>query len=183
MQTQGAPDGEDPMLKIMQQMMGSMGEGPGGVPSFPGMPPMPGQAPQQTEEPYAYIWRILHAIFALGLGFYIAFTTTFTGTKFEREKSGLAFSAEEQNSLSPTSIRFFYIFATAEMILQSSRFFMEKGRAQQTGIMGTIMGFLPEPYKGYLGLGSRYLRIWSTVSGDALVCVFVLGVCAWLRGA
>jgi len=179
------PGDEDPMMKMLQQMMGGIGEGPGGVPSFPGMPPMPGQPTTATGDPYAYIWRIVHAIFALSLGLYIAFTTTFNGTKIERERSGLPYTPEDAatSALSPGSIHFFYIFATAEILLQSSRFWMEKGRAQQGGIISMVMGFLPEPWKGYLGLILRYSRIWTTVSADAMVCVFVLGVCAWLRGS
>jgi GET complex subunit GET2 len=169
--------GDDPMMKMMQQIMGGIpGEGPGGMPSFPGMPGAPAE---QAADPYAYLWRIIHAVFALGLGLYIALTTTFSGTKIERERSGLAFA---ESGVSAASVHFFWIFATVEVLLQSSRFMMEKGRSQQAGIVGMIMGFLPEPYKGYLALVMRYSRIWTTVSGDAMVCVFVLGVCAWLRG-
>jgi hypothetical protein len=178
------PGADDPLMKMLQQMMGGMGEGPGGMPTFPGMPSMPGQAPASTADSYAYLWRIIHAVFALGLGLYIAFTTTFTGTRVERERSGLKFTAAEDDlSMSPASVHFFWIFATVEVILQTSRFFLEKGRVQQGGIIGMIMGFLPEPYKGYLALLNRYSRIWTTVTGDVMVLVFVLGVCAWLRSA
>jgi hypothetical protein len=183
---QVGPGADDPMMKMLQQMMGGIPvEGAGGMPSFPGMPnmPMPGQAAASAPDPYAYLWRIVHAVFALGLGLYIAFTTTFTGTRIERERSGLSFTAKEEMALSPASVHFFWIFATAEVLLQTSRFFLEKGRVQQGGIIGIVMGFLPEPYKGYLALVTRYSRIWTTISGDAMVCVFVLGVCAWLRGS
>ncbi|KAE8452808.1 hypothetical protein EG329_013080 [Mollisiaceae sp. DMI_Dod_QoI] len=174
------PAADDPIMKMMQQMMGGMpGEGPQGMPSFPGMPGEPAAA---TGDPYAYVWRIVHAVFALGLGLYIAFTTTFTGTRIDRERSALGYSSAEEGVLKPASVHFFWIFATVEVLLQSSRFFLEKGRVQQGGIMGMITGFLPEPYKGYLTWFSRYSRIWTTVTGDAMVCVFVLGACAWWRG-
>ncbi|KAI9644315.1 hypothetical protein NHQ30_007672 [Ciborinia camelliae] len=187
----GAPgeDGaNDPMMKMLQQMMGGTGgppgEGQGGMPSFPGMPGMgmPGmgmqdQAQAAAVDPYAYIWRIVHAVFALSLGLYIALTTSFTGTKYAREASGLA-----NNGLSADSVHFFWIFATAEVVLLTSRFYLENGNSLPAGMMGTVMGFLPEPWKGYLGMLVRYVRIWGTVSGDAMVCIFVLGVCAWLRG-
>jgi len=177
----GAPGADDPMMKMLQQMMGGVpGEGPNGIPPFPGMAGMTDQSAASTD-PYAYLWRIVHAVFALGLGFYIAFTTPFTGTRISREQSGMSYMSED-SELSSASVHFFWIFATAEVLLQTSRFFLEKGRVQQGGIMGIIMGFLPEPYKGYLGLVTRYSRIWTTVSGDAMVLVFVLGVCAWLRG-
>lgn len=172
---------DDPMMKMLQQMMGSMGEGPGGMPTIPGMPGAPAAT---ASDQYAYLWRIIHALFAVGLGIYIAFSTTFSGTKIERERSALGLTIPEHSmNLSPGSVKFFWIFATAELLLQSSRFFMEKGRLQQGGIMGMVMGFLPEPWKGYVALISRYSRIWTTLTGDAMVCVFVLGVCAWLRGS
>ncbi|KAG4443955.1 hypothetical protein IFR05_000595 [Cadophora sp. M221] len=182
MEGMGGEAGEDPMMKMLQQMMSGMpGDGAGGMPSFPGMPPVPGQA-AASGDPYAYLWRIVHAVFALGLGLYIAFTTPFTGTKIARERSGLGYTSGDELVLSPSSVHFFWIFATVEVLLQTSRFFFEKGRVQQGGIMGMVMGFLPEPWKGYLALIARYSRIWTTVSGDAMVCVFVLGVCAWLKG-
>ncbi|KAK2625730.1 hypothetical protein QTJ16_005042 [Diplocarpon rosae] len=176
-------DAEDPMMKMLQQMMGGMsGDGAGGMPSFPGMPPILGQAP--AGDPYAYIWRVVHALFALGLGLYIALTTSFTGTKIARERSGLGYSAGDEMVLNPGDLRhFFWIFATVEVLLQTSRFFFEKGKTQQGGILGMVIGFVPEPWKGYLTLIARYSRIWTTVSGDAMVLLFVLGAAAWLRGS
>lgn len=172
----GMGAGDDPMMKMMQQMMGGApGEGPGGMPSFPGMP----SAAPAVADPSAYLWRITHALFALSLGLYIALTTPFTGTKISRERSGPAFT---ENGLSASSVHFFWIFATVEVLLQSTRFMVEKGGRGQSGWVGMVMGVLPEPYKGWLGLVMRYSRVWTTVSGDAMVCVFVLGVCAWLRG-
>jgi hypothetical protein len=183
----GLPGGDDPMLKMLQQVMGAIpGEVPGGMPSFQGLPPMgmPGQqapgaaAVSTADDPYAYLWRIVHAVFALGLGLYIALTTTFTGTKLGREMSALTKATGEESSA-----HFFYIFATVEVLLQTSRFFMEKGRVQQGGLLGMIMGILPEPWKGYLALMTRYGRIWTTVSADAMVCIFVLGICSWMRAS
>ncbi|CZT08390.1 uncharacterized protein RAG0_13476 [Rhynchosporium agropyri] len=181
MEGMGGAAGEDPMMKMLQQMMSGGGGGAGGMPTFPGMPPMPGQTAAPSD-PYAYLWRVVHAVFALGLGVYIAFTQPFTGTKIAREKSGLGYAGGDELVLSPSSVHFFWIFATVEVLLQTSHFFFEKGRVQQGGIMGMVMGSLPQPWKGYLELVARYSRIWTTVSGDAMVCVFVLGVVAWLKG-
>lgn len=182
----GLPNADDPIMKMMQQMLGGgqASDGPGGMASFPGMAPM-GLAGQQgasaAADATAYVWRIVHAVFALGLGLYMAVTTPFTGTKLARELSAFA-NATEATAWHQSSIRFFYIFATAEVLLQTSRFFFfEKGRAQTPGVLGMVMGFLPEPWKGYLALVLRYSRIWTTVSADAMVCVFVLGVAVWLR--
>ncbi|QSZ33094.1 hypothetical protein DSL72_002679 [Monilinia vaccinii-corymbosi] len=167
----------DPTMEVLQQMMRGMGgppgEGQGGISDMG----MQGQAEAAAADPYAYIWRVVHAAFALSLGLYIALTTSFTGTKYAREASALT-----NNGLNADSVHFFWIFATAEVVLLTSRFYLEKGNALPAGMMGTVMGFLPEPWKGYLGAVLRYQRIWGTVSGDAMVCVFVLGACAWVRG-
>lgn len=185
----GGANPNDPLVKILQQMMGgfpgSGGAGPGGPGSIPGMPAlgMPEQDGAGLAAPgdaYAYLWRIVHAVFALGLGLYIAFTAEFTGTKLARDMSALG-NAAAGNGLAEDSVRFFYIFATAEVILQTLRFVVEKGTVQPSGLLGVVMGFLPQPWNGYLTLVLRYGRIWTTTSGDALVCIFVLGVCSWLR--
>jgi hypothetical protein len=175
----GGPSPDDPMLKLLQQMMGGIpGAGPGGS----GMPPasIPGQEAAAQGDPYAYLWRIVHALFAIGLGVYVALTANFTGTKLARDMSALK-KTTGGTELNESSVRFFYIFATAEVVLQTFRFYVEKGAVQPGGILGMIMGFLPQPWKGYLALMIRYGRIWTTTSGDALVCIFVLGVCSWLR--
>lgn len=190
----GAPDvNEEPMLKLFQQMMGGAGAthrpGAGGMSSLPRVPPPPGALPGQAQgpaviNPYSYMWRIIHAVFALALGLYVAFTAEFTGTKLDRDLSAVRRSAvatEASRDWGQNSIRFFYIFATAETILQTSRFYLEREVVQTGGILGMIMQFLPQPWNGYLALILRYGRIWTTVSGDAMICVFVLGVCSWLR--
>ena len=180
------PSSDDPMLKLLQQMMGGIGgmPGAGGPGGIPGMSPMnmPGQEAPAMGDPYAYLWRIIHAIFAIGLGLYIALTTNFTGTKLARDMSALT-NTTSGTELEESSVRFFYVFATAEVVLQTFRFYVEKGAVQPSGVLGMIMGFLPQPWKGYLALMMRYGRIWTTTSVDALVCVFVLGMCSWLRAA
>lgn len=182
------PGSEDPMMAMLQQMMG--GQMPGGDAGAGGANPMagfpggfPGMPGMEEPEPYANVWRVVHAVFALGLGLFIALTTPYTGTRAAREVSALGYGSGEgaDSGLSLASVRFFWIFATAEVVLQTSRFFVEKGRVKQGTVMGMISGFLPEPYKGYLALLSRYSRIWTTVSADAMALVFVLGACAWWR--
>ncbi|PQE25411.1 GET complex subunit GET2 protein [Rutstroemia sp. NJR-2017a BBW] len=167
--------GSDPMMQLLQQMMGGGAGGEGSsMPGFPGMN-IQTQSAAAAANPSAYLWRIIHAIFALSLGLYIAFTTPFSGTKYERD-AGLLEELRTQ--------QFFYVFASVEVLLLSSRYFLEMGKdaGSGEGWVGMLMGVLPEPWKGYLVLGRRYLGIWGTVSGDALVCVWVLGCCAWLRG-
>ena len=164
----GDPAANDPMMAMLQQMMGGAGGEPGAMPSFPGLPPMgfPGSdangAPAVKTS--AYIWRIVHAIFALGFGLYIAFTTEFgTGTA---RLPGM--------SSEVVDLRAFYVFATVEAILQGTRFIFDRGQDSQNGIVGTILQFLPQPFGGYLRMFMNYRSIWTTTSADAMVVVFIL---------
>ena len=79
----------------------------------------------------------------------------------------------------------FTLFITAELVLQGSRFFLEKGQLQGSGILATIAnsGFVPEPYAQYIRTGGRWLGIAKSVASDAMVVVFVFGVLAWWSGS
>lgn len=201
---------EEPMLKLLQQMMGGAG-GASGMPPFGGQnnpfaagaggaagpfgamgmgqPQPQHQHQQQAADSYAAVWRLLHFLVALGLGLYIALLTSFSGTRIARERhavagfgGGAANPAAQDDGAADLRRYFFWAFATAETVLLTSRFFLDRGRGPPPGVMGTIMGFLPEgAWKGYLGVALRYSQIFSTVRSDMLVCVFVLGVCAWVR--
>ncbi|KAI5466901.1 hypothetical protein BGZ63DRAFT_418651 [Mariannaea sp. PMI_226] len=192
---------EDPMMKMMSQLMSGAGFPTDGSSPFPGMPaganpfqPQPGQQQQQQSSTSANIWRLLHALVALGLGLYVVLLTPFAGTKVERERAALPITTSEdpfstpveaaaaQNDLEQRKQMFFWAFATAETVLLTTRFFLLKQGPQPTGIAGTVVGFLPQPYKGYVEIVMRYGQIFTTVRGDMLACIFVLGACAWARG-
>ncbi|KAF4550139.1 GET complex subunit GET2-like protein [Elsinoe fawcettii] len=191
--TDGTNDTEaDPMMRMMQQMMAggipgmsADGPGPNGLPAdFPpflqammgGQQKAKAEEQQQVKTESQYLWRILHAIFALSLASYIALTTTFNGSKLSRFEK-----VDPEDSVGP---RLFYLFATVETLLQSSRYFLEKGQLQGSGWLATIAnsGMVPEPFNGYLKVLGRYVTIWNTVVADAMVVVFVLGAIAWWRG-
>lgn len=201
---------EDPMMKMLSQMMagGGMPGGPGspggGANPFAGtgleslfgaagagagaggpaglagmMPPMQ-QAQQVATDKSANLWRILHAIFAVGLGLFVALTTTFRGTQLERDE-GVDEYGTEIEGIERTRAYFFFLFTSVEAILLTTRYFLDQSRPPPTGILWSVSSFLPHPFQAYLKHGLRYFQIFSTVRGDALVCVFVLGVCCWLR--
>ncbi|KOS20612.1 Sad1-interacting factor 1 [Escovopsis weberi] len=191
-QQDAAAAAEDPLMKMMSQMMAGAGAGAGGASPFPGMsmpmPPMPAQqAPVPAPTSSATIWRLLHALFAIGLGVFFALTTPFTGSKIERERAAMAsFSTaglqgqgqgqQPEDEEQRRRILFFWAFATAEVALLSSRFLFDKASTRSTGMVGTVLSYLPQPYRGYLEIGQRYLQILSAVRADLLTCVFVLGL-------
>lgn len=177
---------EDPMLKMMQSLLSGDASAAGGIPdsAMDDLPPMlkammQGQraTQQQASAPTGttYLWRIVHAVFALALGLYIAASGTFNGSKLSRSNS------LEGSDFGP---RLFYMFATAEVVLQSSRYFMEKGRLQGSGWLATIAnsGLVPQPWSNFISMAGRYAVIWQTVVADAMVIVFVLGCLAWWNG-
>jgi len=194
-------DGEDPMMKMLQQMMGgAAGGGPGGPPNpfgggGPGGSPF-GAPPPQTAvvtDRYSAVWRLLHTAVALGLGLYIALWTSFAGTKLQRVESSVTGSIGRTKGQADSvgmdagegkfdSSRFFWAFATAEAVLLTTRYFFDRARQPTGGMLGMLVGFLPPPFKGYVEIALRYGQVFSTVRSDVLVCVFVLGVCSWLRG-
>lgn len=188
-QRAGGPEGEeDPMMRMLQQMMGASGmpsreKGDGGLP--PGLAAMLGggtggqaglQPVEQKSKANAYRWKVLHALLALALGIYITSVTTFSGARFLPGGPGAG-------GVDEVGVKFFWAFATAELILQSSRFFLERGQVSQEGFVGFLMGILPKPWKGWVALASRYSGIYTTIVQDAMVVVFVLGCVAWWKGA
>ncbi|KAI1084445.1 hypothetical protein F5B20DRAFT_524911 [Whalleya microplaca] len=194
---------EDPMMKMLSQMMSGAGglPGAGGSPGSGGPNPFAGtgfeglfsngglggpnpmqQAAQTAANKTANLWRVLHAIFALGLGLYVALSTTFTGTRAERENLEIRSTGLlGEDRVEQTRAYFFYVFTSVEAILLTTRYFFDKDRSPPSGWMWTVSGFLPVPVKGYVQHALRYGQIFSTVRSDALVCVFVMGVCSWLR--
>lgn len=191
----GANGEEDPMMKMLSQMLGgaggmppNMGQGgaPGSNPFGPGGNPFAGMQPQQQQQaaafdPYSAFWRVVHFLLAAGLGLYIAMVAGFTGTKIERERG--AFAASTGHSADDDGRKyFFWTFATAETILLTSRLLLDQGRAPPPGILWTILGFIPDGrMKALVTTGLKYSRIFTTLRSDILVCVFVLGVTSWLQ--
>ena len=204
------------MMKMLSQLMGGMPQGENGEEGGGGLPPglaamlggMPGGMPGmggaaqgqgKKEDKYAYVWRIVHAIVAVGLGVWVcASSSAFAaGGGFGRGQrgggrpGGVVLETDQDGTLGQGGgaggggVNVFFAFATVELILQSSRFFLEKGDSggQLGGWIGMGAGFLPEPYRGYVRLVGRYARIWGTVVEDAMVVVFVVGCVAWWEGA
>ncbi len=190
-QQNASGDGQDdPMVKMMEQMMGLMGGNPQDPNAKP--PDVPyalkalmgmGAASKEDRTPpptgNAYIWKIVHAVFAIVLAGYIALTSTFNGSELGRTQS--VYANQEGIGLGQ---RLFLMFCTAELLLQSSRYFAEKGKLQGNGMIAKVAnsGFVPEPYAGYVRIAGRYVGIAQTIVTDAMVVIFVFGALAWWQG-
>lgn len=191
-QSGSAASDEDPMARMMQQFMSMAG----GDPSDPNnvhntQDPMQmlsalmgaqgqnqGQSTSQSRSGPAYLWRIVHAIFAVVIAGYIAMTSTFNGSLLARTQS--TFSDGDSGGLGH---RLFIIFVTAELALQSTRFFLEGGQLQGSGMLASISQIAPEPWAGYVRAAGRWISILGSIFSDAMVVIFVLGVMAWWNGS
>jgi len=169
----------DPMAKLLSQMMGGAmpGTGAGASPFAP-----PPQAAQQdaAADRYAALWRVVHFLVAMGLGLYIALYTPFNGSAAEREAAAAAHAEKRATDVDAFKEHFFYAFATAETALLTTRYFLDR-RAAPGGMLWSVAGMLPEPFRQYVGHGLRYWQTVASVRSDILVCIFVLGVCSWYR--
>ncbi|KAL7922993.1 hypothetical protein ACQKWADRAFT_64148 [Trichoderma austrokoningii] len=179
---------DDPIMKMMSQMMSS-----GAIPGFGGADGAANpfgnmQMPQQqaaVELPKTSsvtLWRVVHALVAIGMGLFFLLTTHFTGSKIERERMALAYDQEVDEEMERRKNLFFWTFATAEVLLLSTRLFLDKKSTNATGFVATAISYLPQPYRGYIEIGQRYIQIFSTVRTDILTCIFVLGAVSWWMG-
>ncbi|KAF3113161.1 hypothetical protein TWF569_001448 [Orbilia oligospora] len=191
----GPPQGmeSDPLLQMMQQMLG----GAGGMPGMPppgagagaggagagGLPPdllsaMLGGAagpeqPAPQESRYTKWWAFLHILCSVVLGVYavLSLPQRYTGTKEERIQHEGA-----------QKIPLFWYFATMELLLQSTRYLLvERGGPPPGIILTTISRFLPPPLGTALITFSHYIKLFSTVWQDALIVVFTIGFSAWVN--
>ncbi|KAM3438478.1 hypothetical protein MY4824_003258 [Beauveria thailandica] len=187
--TPGAGE-EDPLMKMMAQLMGGAGGGGPNASPFAGM--MGAQQQQQQQRPssgpdmYGTVWRVVHALLALGLGLYVVLRTPFDGTRVQRELDFKLADADADGG-SPVGLdeakrNFFWAFATAEAVLLTTKFALDKGRPPPPGMLWSVANQLPTPWRGYVVGVMRYGQIFTTVRTDVLLCAFVLGVCAWWKG-
>lgn len=172
------------MMRMLQQMIGnpSAAPNPSDAPLPPGLADLFSAAQRDEHQSVpssntAAIWRIIHALFSFLLAAYIVYTSSFSGSKLGRTTSELAGEGDKFAS------RLFLYFATGEAVLQSSRYFVERGNLPGSGVMAALSRMLPEPWAGYVRVLGRYSVIYTTLVADAMVVVFVLGVVAWWGGA
>ncbi|PHH77880.1 hypothetical protein CDD80_102 [Ophiocordyceps camponoti-rufipedis] len=183
----GDGSNDDAFVKMLSQMMSGSSSSSSSSP-FPGLPfpQPPSQQQEPTRQGHLLLFRLLHGMLSLGLGLYLSASLVgpalFTGSKAERERASLealtTTTAEEQRR---RRMVFLWVFATGEAVLLSSRFFWDKGRGTPPGLLWSVVGFLPEPLRGYVSVVIRYGQILMTVRADVLACVFVLGAACWCR--
>ncbi|EXJ95254.1 hypothetical protein A1O1_00374 [Capronia coronata CBS 617.96] len=167
---------EDPMVKMLQAMMGGMGgpadpSVPGGLGSTPGFSPddiskatglpsfltnmvMGGQKapPSEAEVQATRLWKVLHVVFAVMAGLYLVLRVN---TSVELFGENPPAPATFQNP--------FLVFATGELLMQTTRV-ATKGQSGKSGF----------------GL---WLQMVREFIGDGAILVFMLGIASWWKGS
>lgn len=171
------------MVRMLRQMLGDTSQpgNPNDAPLPPGLADLFSAAQKDSHQTVpksntSALWRIVHAIVSFLLAAYVVATTSFTGSKLSRTTSEYAGENDQFAS------RLFLYFATVEVVLQSSRYFVERGQLPASGVMGAVSRMVPEPWAGWVRLVGRYSVIYTTLVADAMVVVFVLGAVAWWEG-
>ncbi|KAF8539928.1 hypothetical protein BDD12DRAFT_835998 [Trichophaea hybrida] len=168
----GMPPG---MENMVGGMMGEMG-GIGGIGGMGGMGGIGGGGSQTVESGrnrWDMWWTVLHTLGAIVLSLWALKSNpgVFDGTEISRtESANLARSEKPQ---------LFWYFALMELLLQSGRFLLEKGRPPQGSMLTTVAGFLPPPFSIYLSTLARYSVFLWTILADAGVVIFALGIASW----
>lgn len=188
----------DPLFKLLKQLNTGM-EG-GGQPSemnfdpsalFANMPGMgnlggatdggiPSQSPAvaPTVSRASLIadlsWTLIHVLSSLLLALYVGLHR---GNK-------IAFNDDESVEASveaASPARLLWYFATLELVLQSSRFFLEHKLPPPPSKIAGYASLLPQPFAGYIITGLRYLRIIKTIAQDFCILLFIAGIASMFQ--
>ncbi|CAN9366858.1 unnamed protein product [Alternaria alternata] len=197
----GSDASQDPMMAMLQQMMGAGADGmpgmsgapgqagapPGGLPPnlanmFSAMQGGSGASEPSPEQSSAWIWRLVHSVFSFGLAVYIVLQTPLLDPNYHGimylTMTGLPNPLRRRTSrTSSTSLQLSRLSYSPRAIS------LKRVNCRGSGILSTVAGILPAPYSGYVRTVGRYSVIYSTVVSDVMVVVFVLGATSWWRGA
>ena len=186
--TGGLPPGMEALLGLGGGMGGGGGGG-GGTPS------QQAQQAATNAKQGVWIWKVVHVVVAMLLGVYLSLHTAFasssqlqrspapsTSSQYFQTAGDTMYNQQQQQQQQQRNV--FWIFATAELLLQGTRYFLEQGKDQEGsgGWLSMIGRVLPEPYRGYVRLMGRYSGIWATVVEDGMIVIWVLGVGRWFMG-
>lgn len=188
----------DPLFKLLKELNSSMEAG-GDIPtnfdpaslfsSMPGMGNLPAggagatQAPQQpaptksrTTLAIDLTWTLIHFISNFVLAFYLGLHKSH---EIEFKDNGEV----EATAIGdvPSSARLLWYFATLQLILQSSQFFLETRVPPPPSKIVSLASFLPQPFSGYIINGVRYVRIIQTISQDFCLLLFIAGVASYFN--
>ncbi|KAL9548948.1 hypothetical protein MBANPS3_005440 [Mucor bainieri] len=129
---------------------------------------------QQKMDRSQKYWNLLHFILMVLLGFYAVYTE-WTRAGSERFASLLSSNASVA-SYPAVHVPLFWYFITIELGLQSARMFYQQGTMPPTSTIATLATQLPHPFGSIITIFLRYRLIWTCLSQDICILVFIIGL-------
>ncbi|CAG8479274.1 33452_t:CDS:2, partial [Racocetra persica] len=132
---------------------------------------------QQQLDVQSKLWQLIHFFAMIILGLLVIGTEVFRrdGTWSRLAILNSKKPDEIVDSDRVSNLSLFWYFVTIELILQSSRLFLQKDRTFGSSALGTIAANLPPPLSDVLTVLLRYNLIWNSLWEDVCVLVFVVG--------
>lgn len=198
---------DDPLFKLLNQLnsvgsdenqsaedinafasqFASMMGMPANGPNAPGSSNIPPPTAVPKSQKADLMWMILHFVvfvflaITAGFGFsqLSAFGNVDVGINNQSGDKNVEPNALMLNTYSSSKLMWY--FSTAELILQSTRFFIEKGAPPADSIIVTIANYIPYPFNEYFYNGARYIKMLRVIMQDFCVVLFVAGICSYFN--
>ncbi|CEP07366.1 hypothetical protein [Parasitella parasitica] len=156
----GGQGGFDPAA-----LLATMAGGAGGQPMT--------EEQQRLDQSQKY-WNLLHFVMMVFLGCYAVYIE-WTRAGSERFASLLS-SIEGVASYPAIHVPLFWYFVTIELGLQSARLFYQQGTMPPTSTIASLATQLPHPFGTIITVFLRYRLIWTCLSQDICILVFIIGL-------
>ncbi|KAF9205832.1 hypothetical protein CPC16_000726 [Podila verticillata] len=121
-------------------------------------------------------WKLLHFVLSVLLGLGVVYQEHRRSGHLERFDALATDKPLQYGTFQVAATPVFWYFITMELILQSTRMFLQGITASPSSTLGTIAGFLPPPFSDAIRVFMRYRLIWSSLVNDLTVVVFIVGM-------
>ncbi|KAG0036918.1 hypothetical protein BGZ82_003439 [Podila clonocystis] len=121
-------------------------------------------------------WKLLHFVLSVLLGVGVVYQEYRRSGHLDRFDALATDKPLAYGTFQVAATPVFWYFITMELILQSTRMFLQGITASPSSTLGTIAGFLPPPFSDAIRVFMRYRLIWSSLVNDLTVVVFVVGM-------
>ncbi|KAI8646964.1 hypothetical protein BD408DRAFT_409511 [Parasitella parasitica] len=128
---------------------------------------------QKLDQSQKY-WNLVHFVMMVLLGFYAVYIE-WTRAGSERFASLLSSNAGVAG-YPAIHVPLFWYFVTIELGLQSARLFYQQGTMHSTSTIASLATQLPHPFGNIITIFLRYRLIWTCLSQDICILVFIIGL-------
>ncbi|KAF9107934.1 hypothetical protein BGX27_008539 [Mortierella sp. AM989] len=121
-------------------------------------------------------WKLLHFVLSVLLGFSVVYSEHSRQGDFGRFDALAMDKPLPYGVYQVAPIPVFWYFITMELMLQSTRMYLQGVTASPSSTLATIAGFLPPPFSDAIRVFMRYRLIWSSMVNDLSVVVVIVGL-------